>query len=288
MFYYQLTGSGSACGYTAAIVAVSFNFRRKRNLAIGIAMSGIGLGMFAFAPLMQMARDYYGFTGFFITMAGIHINIITAGVLCFPSQLEKYSQAKRNPERNAKISNRTIETITTYVNVLLRKGIVCICFSMLVYGLGSVALYVHLPKYIISKGFTNEQAAFLLALSGIANTLGRLGAGCVANFDRVSELFTYSGSMAAIAIVTMIYPSTAHYYACQVVFVVSLGLFVGCCFVVIPTLSLRFVGIEHISTAIGTEFLFCGLGAICGPVIVGKICASTTYRCLHNVIFIIV
>ncbi|XP_053406865.1 monocarboxylate transporter 9-like isoform X2 [Mercenaria mercenaria] len=80
-----LAGTGAALGYTAAMVAVGFNFRRRRNLALGIAVSGVGAGLFVLAPLMQLSREFYGPMGFFIILAAMTANIVTFGQLCFPS-----------------------------------------------------------------------------------------------------------------------------------------------------------------------------------------------------------
>ncbi|XP_052771980.1 monocarboxylate transporter 9-like isoform X2 [Mya arenaria] len=66
-----VVGIGGALGYTAATVVVGFNFKRRCNLALGIAVSGVGAGACAFVPLMQMAKEFYGFSGFFICCAGM-------------------------------------------------------------------------------------------------------------------------------------------------------------------------------------------------------------------------
>ncbi|XP_060603366.1 monocarboxylate transporter 9-like isoform X3 [Ruditapes philippinarum] len=82
-----VAGCGAGVGYTSSMVVIGFNFKRKRHLALGFVLSGMGAGLFALAPLMQLARDYYGSTGFFIIQAAMALNIIAFGATFFPSIL---------------------------------------------------------------------------------------------------------------------------------------------------------------------------------------------------------
>ena len=95
MRVFLISGLGGGFGYTAATVVVSYNFRARRNIAVGIAMSGVSVGLCVFAPVMQLARDTYGNRGFFIILAAIECNLITFGMLCFPSKQEIYSHVSR-------------------------------------------------------------------------------------------------------------------------------------------------------------------------------------------------
>ncbi|XP_060603359.1 monocarboxylate transporter 9-like isoform X2 [Ruditapes philippinarum] len=80
-----VAGCGAGVGYTSSMVVIGFNFKRKRHLALGFVLSGMGAGLFALAPLMQLARDYYGSTGFFIIQAAMALNIIAFGATFFPT-----------------------------------------------------------------------------------------------------------------------------------------------------------------------------------------------------------
>ncbi|XP_060603169.1 monocarboxylate transporter 9-like [Ruditapes philippinarum] len=71
-----VAGSGAGLGYTSSIVVIGFNFKTKRDTAVGFALSGLGAGLFAVAPLMQLAAEHYGTTGFFIIQAAISLNIV--------------------------------------------------------------------------------------------------------------------------------------------------------------------------------------------------------------------
>ncbi|WAR22073.1 MOT12-like protein [Mya arenaria] len=269
-------GIGGAVGYTAVMVVVGFNFKRRRNLALGIALSGVGVGLCAFAPIMQFAKDFYGFTGLFICCAGMQLNLVTFGMLCFPSELEKHSHTLRQKQsqRSAQHSIAIKRKIVPYLKVMLNKGIVCLCLSMFFYCTGTYLLFLHLPKYITTKGFSENQAASLMSLSGILTVVGRLLTGAVANIPNFNEVIPYAGSMAIVSIATLVYPFVSQHYLGHLMFIAFMGIFLGCCYVVTTTMSLKFVGIDYISTAIGLQFMFGGVGAIIGPVIAGIIVDS--------------
>ncbi|XP_052771977.1 monocarboxylate transporter 4-like [Mya arenaria] len=280
-----IVGIGGAFGYTAVMVVVGFNFKRRRNLALGISLSGSGIGLCAFAPILQMAKDFYGFSGFFICCACMQINLVTLGMLCFPSALEIHANKIRQRDKESSIRNKNIfkRRVTPYLNVLLNKGIVCLCLSMFLYGAGTYLLFLHLPKYITTKGFSEHQAAYLVSLIGILAVVGRILTGIVANNPNCNETIVYAGSMTIIAITTIVYPFVSRHYIGHIVFTISLGLFFGCCYVVTTTVSLKFVAIDYIATSIGLEFMCCGVGAVVGPVIAGTLVDSGgTYD--HSVI----
>ena len=253
------------------MVVVGFNFRRRRNLALGIAVSGVGAGLFVLAPVLQIARDYYGPTGFFIVLATLTANIITFGRMCFPSKLELHTQTRRKLDSTLSRSNKSIfASVKPYLNVLTNKGMVCLFLCMFFYCLGTYLVYLHLPTFIVTKGFSAVQASFLISLSGILSLFGRLATGVVANLNRINDTILYAGSMCTVGIATFIYPFTADSFAGHVVYTVILGLFFGSCYVTITAVSLKFVEISYVAAAIGLQFCFGGIGAVIGPVCAGK------------------
>lgn len=266
-----ILGTGAALGYTAAMVVVGFNFRRRRNLALGIAVSGVGAGLFVLAPLMQLSREHYGPVGFFIILATMTVNIITFGVMCFPSKLELHTQMHRtiNAKRSSE-NSKSFASLKPYLKVLYNKEMICLFLCMFFYCLGTYLVYLHLPTFIVTKGFTAVQASFLVSLSGILSLFGRLLTGVVANLNYINDTVLYSGSMGVVGIASFVYPFSAKYFAGHVVYIAFLGLLFGSCYVTITAVSLKFVGISYVAAAIGLQFCFGGIGAVIGPVFAGK------------------
>lgn len=237
-------------------------------------MSGNGLGLLFLAPVMQFFREYYGSIGFFIMLAGIFSHMILFGALCFPSKLEIYTKQQRT-NASAKQLNRNIKSskfsiVSRYLNVLTKKGIVCYCLSMFSICLSTYLLYLYFPNFIVHKGFSARHAAFFVSISGIFNVAARLVTGVLTNLGYVNDIWLYCISVGVVSVISFIYPFIANYDAGQIIYFVLLGLFTGPIFVLTTSMSLRFVGIKSIATAIGVEFGFGGIGALIGPVFAGK------------------
>lgn len=245
---------------------------------------------------MQYLRDVYGPAGFFIIMAGIFSNIITLGTLCFPNRLEKCAKELRRSEHRKCSEGLTYKPfkctlLQRYWTVLTNKGICCLCVANFSYCMALYLMYLHFPNFIVYKGFSSEQAALFISISGIFNVVGRILAGVLANCRRVCEICVYAGTMGVVSVISFMYPFLAQYYFGQVVYFVMLGLFVGPSAVVATCVSLKFVGVNHIATALGLQLSSAGVGAIVGPVLTGmhsnydsKLCRLTYYY-LCNVIF---
>ena len=278
MVYFCTLGIGGALGYTASMVVVGFNFKKRLNLALGFALCGIGVGICAMAPIMQFARDYYGTTGFFIILATCALNIITFGTMCFPSKLETDAQVKRQFQaRIQEVStcrkSKILAVAHNYIQILLNKGVLCLCFAMFNFCLGTFVIYLHLPTYIVTCGFTHLEASFFVAISGILTVFGRLMTGVIANLNCIPDVYLFSGSMGIVSIATFLLPNYSLFYWGQTLYAILLGLFFGSCYVVLTSVNIQLVGIVYMSAAIGLEFFFGGIGALVGPVFAGKSCS---------------
>lgn len=269
--FFLVPGTGGALGYTAALVVVGLNFRKRRNFAVGLAVSGVGAGLFVLAPILQLSRDYYGVSGFFTILAAMMANIVMFGTLCFPSRLELWTQHQRRNEVKKSDGKCNISNaLEPYLNVLTNCAVILLCLCMFCYCLGIQLVYQHLPNFIVIKGFTALQAAFLVSLSGLITVAGRILAGIIASLNRINDIILYSGSMTIVAVASFLYPFISGYFAGHVIYMVMLGLFFGCPYVIIMAVSLKFVGINYISSAIGLQYFVGGIGSIVGPVLAGK------------------
>ncbi|XP_053406650.1 monocarboxylate transporter 13-like [Mercenaria mercenaria] len=254
------------------LVVVGMSFKRRRNLAFGFSLSGIGGGLFVLAPLMQLTLDFYGPVGFFITLA-TSADVVTFGVMYFPSKLELYTQnmqkleAKFNNSRDA-----SSNSLKVYCKALFIKPIVWLCISMFAYGTGLYTIYLYLPTYIEETGFTGMQASFFLSLNGIISVVARLMTGAIATIKYVDEIWLYPGYMFVVALVTFIYPFISNSFVGQIVFASLIGLSSGSCYIMMTPVSIRFVGIKFVSASFGIQLFFCDIGSIVGPVCAGTSC----------------
>ena len=266
-----ILGIGTGLGYTTGIVIVGYNFDKRQSLAMGVAVSGAGVGMLTLSALMQFARDNYGDFGFFMFLAGVFFHLVLFGMVCFPSSLELGGQKKRKLEskENSKRKCNITSMVQPYLKVGLNKGCLCLCCAMFTYCFGTCLLYLHLPEYIISKGFQAADGTFLLALSGVITLIGRFLTGLLLNFKIFGGMFLYIVTMILVAIAIGVFPFLVHSSIGQIMCIGSVGLFFGSCYVVLTVVTLMFVDISYLAAAIGFQMFFAGIGTLTGTVIAG-------------------
>ncbi|XP_045188745.1 monocarboxylate transporter 4-like [Mercenaria mercenaria] len=275
-----VAGIGGALGLMASMIVVGFYFRKRRNLAIGLSNAGIGVGLCVFAPLMQKIYDHYGSVGFFIIIAGIFAQIILFGMLSFPSKLERYAKLQRSRKCFESTDNHTLSNgHQSYLDVLTNKSVFCLSVGMFLLCFGTYGLYLHLPNYIVSNGFTQMEAANLISLSGVLTSIGRVTTGVIANCGNIREDVLYCLPILVLSVFTFVYPYTSSYFAGNVIFIVFLGLLYGNCYVLTTSMTVKYVGIANVSKAIGIQYFSGGVGALIGPVLYGFLVdAGGTYK----------
>lgn len=254
------------------MIAPNFHFEKYRNFAQGISLSGIGAGMFGVPPIVATAANHYGSPGFFVALACVSAQFIVCGVAARPSGLELHSHMIR---RKLNERGQTDGTMHTYFKVFTTKIVLCYSFSMFTYGFGMYIVFVFLPVYCIQQGTSEIQTSYILSVCGISSIFGRILAGFVANFKSVNEIFLYSGSLAMLTIITVLFPLYTQNISGQWIYAVVFGLFFGCPYVTMTPINFSFVGVAHISAALGIELCGCGAGGILGPITAGM--HSLTY-----------
>ncbi|KAL4231866.1 hypothetical protein ACF0H5_009442 [Mactra antiquata] len=280
--YGLVAGIGGALGYTSNMVVVALNFQRRRNLALGIAVAGAGLGICVLATVMQNIYDFYKSTGFFMIMAGIYSHEILFGLVCFPSDLELYSKRKRENTKSGSSKMSCGPTCHTYTGVFKNISNICLCIGMFTLCLGTYLIYLHLPNYIVLKGFSSMTAANLVSISGIASVFGRLMTGFLANLQVVNEIVLYSGMIYVLGVAVFIYPAIAYTYSGNMAFSIVLGFLFGNVYVLSSSVTVKFVGITNVLKALGLQFLSGGIGALLGPLVAGKLYKSCRYMSIFH------
>ncbi|XP_018324222.1 uncharacterized protein LOC108736335 isoform X2 [Agrilus planipennis] len=97
------TGLGFGLIYLPAIVSVTTYFEKKRSLATGIAVCGAGFGTFAFAPVITLLIQEFGWRGAMLITAGIVLECAVCGALFRPLEYEKKQVQSNsfNPLKNS-------------------------------------------------------------------------------------------------------------------------------------------------------------------------------------------
>lgn len=259
--------------YTIIFTANAYNFRKKLNLAQGVSVSGCGFGILVMPPIIQSAFDIYGYSGLMIMLSGVVLQLLVFGALLRPSKLEIETIKRRNTDATVKARQKhfTCETVSVFLKVLCKKATACLSVSMLLFCGGLYTATLHLPNYAQRNGFSAMESALSLSVIGFVSMVSRLITGLLAHHPRVSEIVLYSCSIGVLSLLTFVFPIMARAYAGHIIYSVSIGIFGGCCYVVINTINKMFVGVRYTTAACAVEFWFGGLGSFTFPAISGKI-----------------
>ncbi|XP_048747016.2 monocarboxylate transporter 13-like isoform X2 [Ostrea edulis] len=268
-------GIGMGMCYTSSLVVVGYNFEKNRNVASGLAVSGTGVGAFALAPLMQTAADYFGYNGLWLMCAGLTSQYCVFGSLCFPSKLEIDRKMKlRGVTRLTWDINHNLKRLREIFCVLSQRTLVCVYLSMLLCNLGIYLLFLHFGSYVTSVGFSKLDAAFLFSICGICNCISRILVGSAANASNIDEFIMFGGTFSLAGISTALFPLYGQSYSGQVIYMVMLGMYSGCCYALLNSICVNLAGIEHLATVNGFILFFTGMGCFTGPLLGGIIVDS--------------
>ena len=175
-----LGSASSPLAYTRAINSV---FERQRGLALGIALSGAGVAATFGPSFISTAVAAFGWRGAYFIMAGftLAVGIVIVLVLSRLNGAKTTVNVDPDVARQAFVTAKTSRTYWTIMGAIF-------CLSL---GLGG--LMVHFIPVLLEIGFTNNAAAKVAGVIGIAVVLGRLLVGFA-----VDRLFAPQVAMAIL------------------------------------------------------------------------------------------
>lgn len=248
------------------MIVLGYNLDKNKNLASGIVISGAGVGVFVIPMLWQWLLDAYGLSGTFLLIGGLSLQLSLSGVLYRPSNLERTYKVPIQCHRKGKsTSSRTCAQ-----NPIFHSLPLCfLCGSVLFVNAGMSAVYVHLPTYATTKGFSDGQSYFLISLVGVGSLMGRLLVGVAGNSIDIDELNLSGGCLAIAGMATLVLPAFADSYNAFMVYSVIWGFYHGGMSPLLLAMSVEMVGVKALASAFAAEMVFCGIGFIVGPIIAG-------------------
>ncbi|XP_061194119.1 monocarboxylate transporter 13-like isoform X2 [Saccostrea echinata] len=268
-------GVGMGMCYTTSVVIVGYNFEKKRNFASGVAVSGIGIGAFALAPMMQVVSDYFGYHGLWLICGGLTLQFCVFGALFFPSKLENERKKKTEEDSRTKHGiigfSDTLKWVREQCSALFSISLVNVYLSMFLCNLGIYLIYLHFASYVTSVGFSKLDAAFLLSVSGICNCFSRILIGSAANASNMDEFVLYAGTFSLTGFTTALFPLYGKTYGGQIFYMITLGLYNGCCYSLLNSICVILAGVKNLAMVYGITMLFTGVGTFLGPLLGGCI-----------------
>ena len=180
--------------YVPAVVSVGYYFDKRRALATGFVCSGSGAGTFILAPLASFLLYQLGsWRGAMKVFAGLCLFCALCGLTMkpLPKRPVKKEEEEDSEAQNTESKPNCLMTIieqSCSPKLLTNLPFMLLTLSNLFATQGLYIPYMFLPSLATSKGIDTVNAAFLISIVGISNTICRILSGWLTDLPGVSAL----------------------------------------------------------------------------------------------------
>lgn len=262
---------GAGFGASALLpmtLAISILVPDRKALALGVAATGSSAGAFVMAPAVQVAIEHLGWRGAYVAMGVLAVAVPIVLVLSVLPRGRLPSPAA--PDGAAMAGPSAAPAETPRLAALLLAGV------MVLPGLVTFGLAVHLVPHLVASGLDQRAAAMTLGSAIGLSALGKLAGGWVA--DRIGLLATLRGALTCgvASIALLIAPPSVALLAS---FALLYGLYIGTTVAVIPAIALGILGAARFGSLFGLLQLTAMLAGAVGPIATGAVFDATgSYR----------
>merc|ERR1719186_222222 len=267
--YGVLGGIGFGLMFVPAVVAPGLYFTTKRSLATGVAVCGTGAGTFLVAPLTALLTDKLDWKTTNRIYSAVCFLAIGCGAVMKPLNYKK--NINNNTESSVVVTSSSQKSCLdkTVYRILDRKLLTNVPFLVILVG-NFVALagvyipYTFLPELATDCGLAPESAALMVSVLGVANTIGRIIMGTLADLPAVNALvlmvFTLIGG--GICCIGLAY---CHSVMSLLVVTVLFGFNLSAFPAVTSASLVDLLGIEMLTSSFGLLIAVRGISASLGP-----------------------
>ncbi|MBW2234844.1 MAG: MFS transporter [Deltaproteobacteria bacterium] len=256
-------GMGFAgCALLPLTIAITLRVRDRTALALGIAGTGASAGALALAPAAHAAIEALGWRGTYMVM-GTLLVLTPLPCLAFAlprGRLERHTEAERP------------KPALPSLRELGRPGLRGLLALMVLPGLATFAISVHLVPYLTDSGFSGATAAFALGATIGVSAVGKIAGGWLADRFGTLPIMRTALFLGALSLTLLPAAATPAYLAG---FVALYGIALGTYAAVIPALAKETLGVDRFGTLFGLLQLAAMLAAAAGPVTAGVLFDAT-------------
>ncbi|XP_075703505.1 monocarboxylate transporter 13 isoform X2 [Rhinoderma darwinii] len=251
-----VSGFGWALIFSPSMAAVTCHFSRRRSLATGFVLTGVGVFSFALTPLLQYLVEEYSWSGAMLLLSGVALHSVPCGALLRAS-------GEAQPR-----------SFLWGWELLCDWAFLWYCLAITLINAGYFVPFTHLVAHMRTKGIGDRQAAFLMALIGVADVGGRLFAGWLSDLSPKHTLHLLSLWTGLAAVVLGLLPlavTEVEMRAASIAFGFCAGALTPGAFSALPWV----VGAERVLPALGLLQMLESVGGLLGPPISGWLCDLT-------------
>jgi MFS family permease len=260
-----LLGPGFASAAMLPItVAVTVRVPNRTALALGIVGVGASAGALIMAPLFQVAVDALGWRGAY--------GIMTALIVLPPVPFLLFALPRGRLQRASPTGADPPGPKLSLVQDLRSRGVGPLFGILVIPGLVSFGVGVHLVPYLTDVGHAATFAAAALGAAIGISAIGKLGGGWLG--DRIGVLGTFRAALLLKACAVALLPFAGSTFVAGL-FVVGHGLSMGAEVAVVPVIAVAILGRERFATLFGLLQLGSTLAIGLAPIVPGVIFDST-------------
>ncbi len=250
----------------------------------GIILAGFGAGNFIGPPVSNWLISSYGWrTSYFI------LGIVTMVLLMLVAQL-----LRRDPGEAGRLpygqSTKTLEGLAPEVRefssseTIRTRQFWMLCLINVCFGIGQMAIAVHLAPYATDLGISTYTAASILAVMGVLNIAGRIGFGSAV--DRIGNKPALTIGLIMVS-VSLFWLLLAKESWMLFLFAIIFGLGTGGVPAMMSALVAELFGMKAHGEVLGITAFAWGIGSAVGPIMAGYIFDMTEKYQLAFIIFAI-
>ncbi|XP_071339736.1 monocarboxylate transporter 12 isoform X2 [Trachinotus anak] len=266
-----LQGLGISFAWIPANSMVSHYFVRWRPIAYAIASSGECVFAIMFSPFFQWLIEMYSWQGALLIIGGLQLNLCVCGALMRPLETNQGSI------QNAKdsLEDSPPKRAVIFQSSLLRKPEL---FLYILFAIFAAAGFFIPPLFLVpfasSLGIDKYWPASILSVLALADLVGRLFCGWIANMRLLRNLQLLTMVVTLLGVVLMLLPFSHNYWAI-VVFASLYGFLFGCVVALHVTSIVDIVTLEGFDSGLGIFMLFRSIGGFIGPPAAGWLVDET-------------
>ncbi|XP_053402334.1 monocarboxylate transporter 9-like [Mercenaria mercenaria] len=269
-------GIGNSFAAIPPSVLLAYHFEKWRNTILSFKEVLVGVGMFIASPILFWFLDMFGINGSFLIVCGMTLQICVGGLICAPNSEErKLRKTKcktqiKNSNASFKMFLKNVKSTTILSLRLFKNGsLILFLFSTLAWNVAFSAFSLHLPRYMVTKGFGNMAVVTVMTIFGLCNTLGRLCAATTVGKGGLDSNILHIGMLGVLSLSAILFPLYGRWSSAGFVLAALNGFYSGGPNALMTPITISLVGIDKLSSGYGLAFFFCGVGVLTGPPFLG-------------------
>ncbi|KAF1389454.1 hypothetical protein PFLUV_G00073590 [Perca fluviatilis] len=270
-----LQGTGICLSWIPANSIVSHYFVRWRPIAYAIASSGECVFAILFSPFFQWLIESYGWQGALLIIGGLQLNLCVCGALMRPLEAiqSPLQKTKYNLESDAAVLPPKRKVIFQFSLMRKPELLLYILFAIFA-AAGFFIPPLFLVPFANSLGTDKYWPAFTLSILALADLVGRLLCGWMANMKLVRNLQLLTIMVTLLGVVLLLLPISNNYWT-LLAFASLYGFLFGCVVAIHVTSIVDIVTLEGFDSGLGLFMLFRSIGGFIGPPAAGWLMDQT-------------